>query len=127
MAEFKVTIEAIWQKDGAFEDIGDGHLLEKQDDDESEEDENMEWSFATSFFKFFFLNDKLYWCINEGHKSLYKWLMFTYGHPMYIVLSLHKKKEKRNKMLLHFRRWLKCTRQNYTVSFQATNHLSMLR
>ena len=58
MAEFKVTIEAIWQKDGAFEDIGDGHLLEKQDDDESEEDENMEWSFATSFFNFFF------WMIN---------------------------------------------------------------
>jgi hypothetical protein len=44
MAEFKVTIEAVWEKeDGSFEDIGDGRMLEKQDDvNESSEDENME-------------------------------------------------------------------------------------
>nr|CAG4637282.1 EOG090X0BJA [Ceriodaphnia reticulata]SVE73140.1 EOG090X0BJA [Ceriodaphnia reticulata] len=43
MAEFKVTIEAIWQKDGAFEDVGDGRMLEKPDDaNDQSEDENME-------------------------------------------------------------------------------------
>lgn len=43
MAEFKVTIEAVWQKDGAFEDVGDGRMLVISDDanDQSDE-ENME-------------------------------------------------------------------------------------
>ena len=52
MAEFKVTIEAVWEKeDGSFEDIGDGRMLEKQDDvNESSEDENMEWNFPIKFF-----------------------------------------------------------------------------
>lgn len=45
MAEFRVTIEAVWEKeDGAFEDIGNGRMLEKEDD-ESADDENMEWIF----------------------------------------------------------------------------------
>ena len=44
MAEFRVTIEAVWEKeDGAFEDIGNGRMLEKEDDaNESADDENME-------------------------------------------------------------------------------------
>nr|CAG4641964.1 EOG090X0BJA [Eurycercus lamellatus] len=39
MAEFKVTIEAVWEKDGTFEDIGDGRMLEASDDAEEKEDE----------------------------------------------------------------------------------------
>jgi len=44
MAEFKVTIEAVWEKEnGSFEDIGNGRMLEKEDDtNESADDENME-------------------------------------------------------------------------------------
>lgn len=40
-----MTIEAVWQKeDGAFEDIGNGRMLEKGEDGSDEEsvDENME-------------------------------------------------------------------------------------
>lgn len=49
MAEFKVTIEAVWEKDGGFEDLTNGRLLkdnnnatdskgeEEDDDDEDEE------------------------------------------------------------------------------------------
>jgi len=29
MAEFKVTIEAVWQSDGTFEDFGGGRMLVK--------------------------------------------------------------------------------------------------
>lgn len=38
MAEFKVTIEAIWQDDGTFEDIGGGRMLEGNDDIRDDED-----------------------------------------------------------------------------------------
>ncbi|XP_057366664.1 mRNA turnover protein 4 homolog [Daphnia carinata] len=40
MAEFKVTIEAVWQKDGTFEEIGHGGLLMAQDDANETESEN---------------------------------------------------------------------------------------
>jgi len=42
-AEFKVTIEAVLSKDGAFEDLGDGRLLtaEDNDDDDSDGDDEM--------------------------------------------------------------------------------------
>nr|CAG4643438.1 EOG090X0BJA [Ilyocryptus agilis] len=43
MAEFKVTIEAVWQKDGSFEDVGGGRCLGKEDDNQpSEDDDDME-------------------------------------------------------------------------------------
>nr|CAG4647324.1 EOG090X0BJA [Megafenestra aurita]SVE92594.1 EOG090X0BJA [Megafenestra aurita] len=43
-AEFKVTIEAVWQKDGGFEDIGGGRMLVKKDEthDDETDDEDME-------------------------------------------------------------------------------------
>lgn len=40
MAEFKVTVEAVWQKDGTFEEIGHGGLLVAQDDANETESEN---------------------------------------------------------------------------------------
>lgn len=39
MAEFKVTIEAVWKNDGNFEDLGDGKLLEKEDEDATSDEE----------------------------------------------------------------------------------------
>lgn len=43
-AEFRVTIEAVWEKDGGFEDLGNGRMLEKDDDDANNktDDEDME-------------------------------------------------------------------------------------
>lgn len=45
MAEFKVTVEALWQSDGSFEDLGDGRLLEATstgDDNEEDDDDEMD-------------------------------------------------------------------------------------
>lgn len=51
MAEFKVTIEAVWEKDGEFEDLGDGRLLKENnnetegkeaDEKDDEKDEDMD-------------------------------------------------------------------------------------
>nr|CAG4638673.1 EOG090X0BJA [Cyclestheria hislopi] len=38
MAEFRVTIEAIWSKDGSFEDLGGGRLIEAAETPEEEMD-----------------------------------------------------------------------------------------
>lgn len=43
MAEFKVTVEAVWQKDGSFEEIGPGGMMTESDANETDsDDENME-------------------------------------------------------------------------------------
>ena len=39
MAEFRVTVEAVWQKDGSFEDFGTGKSVSKKSDGEDSEEE----------------------------------------------------------------------------------------
>nr|CAG4644226.1 EOG090X0BJA [Lepidurus arcticus] len=36
MAEFSITIEAMWSKDGQFEDFGDGRMLKSQEDESND-------------------------------------------------------------------------------------------
>jgi len=42
MAEFRVTVEAVWQKDGSFEDFGTGKSVSKKSDGEDSEEEEAE-------------------------------------------------------------------------------------
>ena len=43
MAEFKVTIEAVWTNDGSFEDLGGDRMLNKTDEQAClKSDEEME-------------------------------------------------------------------------------------
>lgn len=39
MAEFKVTIEAVWANDGSFEDLGGDRMLTKNEQAESSDEE----------------------------------------------------------------------------------------
>jgi len=42
MAEFKVTIEAVWTSDGSFEDLGGDRMLTKNDEQAESSEEEME-------------------------------------------------------------------------------------
>ena len=42
MAEFRVTIEAVWSSDGTFEEIGGGGRILGKDSDDSNSEEEME-------------------------------------------------------------------------------------
>ena len=42
MAEFRVTIEAVWKKDGTFEDLGGGRMLVDESESKDQSDDSME-------------------------------------------------------------------------------------